>query len=148
MVTNSTFFTKAADRNLYWATAILFPAIIFIGFAQSYYLGAFFDAPPFANAIVHAHGIIMTLWVVFFSIQITLIRTKNVKVHMTLGIVGVALAMLVVVSGLVTAYDSLIIRSETIIGISSTQLFDRSVYRFTDVRDHLQCGDLLPETSV
>lgn len=118
MAMNANILRRASDRKLFWATAILFPVFIFTGFARSYYLGAFFDAPAFANAIVHAHGIIMTLWVLFFSVQIALVRTKNVKLHMTLGMFGIALAVLVVISGLVTLYDSLLVRATPIIGMN------------------------------
>ena len=48
----------------------------------------------------------MTLWVCYFTAQTVLIRTRNVKLHMTLGFVGIALAALVVVVGMATAYDA------------------------------------------
>jgi hypothetical protein len=118
MATNPIFLKKSFDQKLFWATAFLFPVFIFIGFAESYYLGAFFDAPAFANGIVHTHGIVMTLWVLFFSVQIALIRTKNIKTHITLGMFGIFLAVVVVISSLVTAYDSLLVRAEPINGMN------------------------------
>ncbi len=119
MAINSNVLRKVIDRKVFWATAILFPLLIFIGFAKSYYLGAYFDAPPFENVKVHLHGAVMTLWVLLFSVQIALVRTKNIKVHMKLGMVGVALAAAVVISGLVTIYDSLLVREIEINGMSS-----------------------------
>lgn len=119
MANDANLLKKAFERKLFWATAFLFPVFIFTGFSKSYYLGAFFDAPAFANAIVHTHGFVMTLWVLFFSVQIALIRTKNIKLHMMLGIFGIFLAVVVVISSLVTAYDSLIVRGSIIDGMSS-----------------------------
>ncbi len=118
MATNSTILRKTIDSKLFWATAFLFPVFIFIGFAKSYYLGYFFDAPAFANWIVHSHGIIMSAWVLFFALQIVLIRTKNVKIHMTLGMFGIGLAALVVISGLVTIYDGALVRGGEVIGMN------------------------------
>jgi hypothetical protein len=118
MVTDSTLLRKTFERKLFWATAFLFPLFVFIGFSKSYYLGTFFDAPAFANAIVHTHGIVMTLWVLFFSVQIALVRTKNVKTHIRLGMFGIFMAVVVVISSLVTIYDSFLVRGEMVDGMS------------------------------
>lgn len=102
---------KTSDRSLFLASAILFPLLVLIGYFKTYYFSALFsDAKPVANNLVHAHGIVMTLWVLYFTAQVALVRTKNIKLHMTLGMFGVALAALVVVVGLATAYDSHIVR--------------------------------------
>lgn len=116
MDTNANFLRKAFENKLFWATAFLFPVFIFIGFSKSYYLGYFYDGPALTNTIVHTHGIVMSLWVLFFSVQIALIRTKNIKLHMTLGLFGIFLAAVVVISSLVTAYDSLLVRAVPING--------------------------------
>ncbi|MCB1025436.1 MAG: hypothetical protein KDB79_13655 [Acidobacteria bacterium] len=118
MATNSILLRKTLDKRLFWATAFLFPAVIFIGFAKSYYLKTIFDPRPLANANVHIHGLVMSFWVLLFAVQIILIRTKNVKTHMRFGMIGVGLAVAVVVSGLYTIYDSLIIRGQQIIGMN------------------------------
>ncbi len=106
------------EQRLFRATAFLFPLLMFVGFAKSYYLHALFNAPPITTLNVHLHGLVMTLWIVLFAVQIILIRTKNVKTHMRLGMFGVGLAVAVVISGIYTTYDSLIIRSEKIIGMN------------------------------
>jgi hypothetical protein len=101
---------KPSDRNFFLWAAILFPLVVLIGYFKSYYFSAFFDVPSVANALVHAHGIVMTAWVLYFTAQVALIRTKNIKIHMTLGMLGIALAALVVVVGLATAYDAQLVR--------------------------------------
>ena len=100
---------RPSDRALMIAAAVGFPLLVVIGYARTYYLAPFFDH-KLANALVHFHAAIMSLWVVFFTAQVTLIRTKNVRVHMTMGWVGVALGALVVVVGMWTAVDSHLIR--------------------------------------
>ena len=105
---------RLIDRKLYIAAAIVFPLVVLAGYFKSYYFSSFFsDARPIANVLVHAHGIVMSIWVLYFAAQIALIRTKNVKLHMTMGIAGVVLAIVVIVVGMVTAYDSLLIRRST-----------------------------------
>lgn len=111
------------DRNLFLAAAIAFPLIVLVGYFKSYYFSAFFDVKPIANSLVHLHGIVMTLWVVYFTIQIALIRSKNIKLHMTLGMAGIALAALVVVIGMATAYDAQIVRATAPPGMNPHSFF-------------------------
>lgn len=102
---------RPSDRKLFLAAAIAFPLLVLIGYFKSYYFMAFFeDARPIANRLVHAHGIIMSIWVLYFVAQIALVRTKNIKLHITMGFAGIALAALVVFTGLLTAYDAHIVR--------------------------------------
>ena len=111
MAINANLLRRPSDRSLFLTAAIGFPLLVLIGYFKSYYFSAFFtDARPIANALVHAHGIVMTLWVVYFVAQVALIRSKNIKLHMTMGIAGIALAALVVIVGMATAYDAQLVR--------------------------------------
>lgn len=102
---------KAADKIIFLTAAIVFPLIVLIGYSKTYYFSAFFsDVAPIANSLVHLHGIVMSVWVLYFAAQIALVKTKNVKLHMTLGLIGIALAFAVVVVCAATAYDSHIVR--------------------------------------
>lgn len=110
MAVNATSLQRPSDKNLYKIVAIGFPLVVLIGYFKSYYFSAFFDVPSVANALVHVHGLVMSLWVIYFVAQIALIRTKNFKIHMTMGLVGIALAAVVVAVGIATAYDAQLIR--------------------------------------
>ena len=114
---------RMADRKLFLAAAVAFPLIVLIGYFRSYYGSFLFDAPSVANSLVHAHGLVMSLWVVYFSVQIALIRTKNVKVHMTMGLAGIALAILVVIVGMLTAYDAQLVRGAAPPGVNPHGFF-------------------------
>jgi hypothetical protein len=96
---------------------------VLIGFFKNYYFKTFFDVAPTANMLVHLHGVTMTLWVVYFTAQVALIRSKNIKLHMTLGMVGIALALLVIVVGLATTYDSQIVRGTAPLGLEPHKFF-------------------------
>ena len=102
---------RASDRGLMIAAEALFPLLVLAGYFRSYYARPFFDNPPFANSLVHFHAIVMTIWVLYFTAQIALVRTKNLKLHMTMGLSGVFLAAVVIVVGMVTAWDSHIVRA-------------------------------------
>jgi hypothetical protein len=111
MAINSNIIKRPSDRGLFLTAAIGFPLLVLIGYFKSYYFSALFaDARPVANALVHAHGIVMSAWVIYFIVQVALIRTKNIKLHMSMGFAGIALAALVIVVGMLTAYDAQLVR--------------------------------------
>ena len=101
---------RSSDRRLFLVAAIGFPLVVLIGYFKTYYFSAFFDVRPIANALVHAHGLVMTVWVAYFVAQVALIRSKNIKLHMTMGMVGIALALVVIVVGMATAVDAQLVR--------------------------------------
>ena len=103
MAMNEPFDWRRYDRRLFAAAAVLFPILIVIGFARTFYLKFAFDTPPLRSTLVVAHGLVMTLWVLLFIAQVWLIRTKNHRTHMKLGMLGIALAIVVLVSGFFTA---------------------------------------------
>ncbi|MBS1792909.1 MAG: hypothetical protein JSS81_03595 [Acidobacteria bacterium] len=120
---SSTILKRPSDRSIFLAAAIGFPLIVVIGFSQSYFSRLFFDAPPLPNALVHLHGLTMMLWVVFFIMQIALVRIKNVRLHRTLGMIGAGLAAVVFTVGLLTAYDSQFVRHAAPPGIDPHKFF-------------------------
>jgi hypothetical protein len=111
MAINSNIIKRPSDRGLFLTAAIGFPLFVLIGYFKSYYFSSFFaDARPIANSLVHAHGIVMSAWVIYFVVQVALIRTKNIKLHMSMGLAGIALAALAVITGLATAYNAQLVR--------------------------------------
>ncbi len=114
---------RPSDRNFFLLAAVMFPLLVLIGYFRTYYFSAFFDVPSVANALVHAHGVVMTVWVLYFVAQVALIRTKNIKIHMTMGLAGIALAVLVVVVGMATAYDAQLVRNAAPPGLNPHSFF-------------------------
>lgn len=93
---------RGADGRLYSTAAIAALGVVFAGFARSYYLKGLFGAPAL-SWLVHAHGLVMTLWFALFVVQARLVAARRVDLHRRLGIAGAALAALVVVVGVWTA---------------------------------------------
>lgn len=90
----------APDR-LYAYAALGVAALVFAGFARSYYLRAFFSARHL-TPLAHLHGILMTGWIVLFVMQAQLIARRRVAVHRRLGVLGAALAAVIVLVGSLT----------------------------------------------
>ncbi len=107
MAMNEPFDWRRADRRLFAAAAILFPIIVVIGFARTYYLKFAFGNPPVPSLLVHVHGLLMTLWVGFFIVQVWLIRAKNARLHMKMGMLGIALSIAIIAAGFFTMVAAL-----------------------------------------
>ena len=111
MAANAETIRRPSDRGLMIAAAAAFPLLVLIGYFKTYYGRPLFNNPPFANSLVHFHAITMSIWVIYFTVQIALVRTKNLKLHMTMGMSGIFLAAVVIVVGMLTAWDSHIVRA-------------------------------------
>jgi len=94
---------RMREKRFYLITALLFPLAILIGFGRTYYLKTFTGAPPLSSYLVHIHGAIMTMWVLLYIAQVYLVRSKQIRLHQTLGFAGIGLAVLIVVCGFFTA---------------------------------------------
>lgn len=125
MAVNSNLINpREIERKLFIGAAIGFPLVVLAGYFKSYYFSALFtDARPIANMLVHAHGIVMSAWVLYFVAQVALIRTRNVKLHMTMGLAGIALAVTVIVVGMATAYDAQLMRGAAPPGVNPHSFF-------------------------
>ena len=123
MAANLQILRKPADRGLMIAAATAFPLLVLIGYFKSYYFRPLFENPPFANSLVHIHAVVMSVWVLYFVAQVALVRTKNLKLHMSMGMAGIVLALLVIVVGMVTAWDSHIVRGTAPAGIDPHAFF-------------------------
>jgi len=84
----------------YFGAALLAAAVVFIGFAPSYYLKGFADSRPLPP-LLHVHGAVMTAWFALFIAQTWLVAAHRVDWHRRLGIFGAMLAVLVVVGVMV-----------------------------------------------
>lgn len=123
MAINANIFRRPTDKKLFAAAAIVFPLVVFIGYFKTYYFRAFFDVPAFGSWLVHFHAFVMTAWVLYFVAQVALVRTRNLKIHMSMGMAGIALAALVIVVGMATAWNSHITRGTAPAGIDPHAFF-------------------------
>jgi hypothetical protein len=94
--------SRRADHRYYaWAGAAAF-AIVFAGFARTYYLRFLFGASSLPW-LLHLHGALMTSWFALFFIQTYLVTSHRIRLHRRLGVFGAVLAGLMVVVGATVA---------------------------------------------
>jgi hypothetical protein len=85
----------AGSRRFYTLIGLAMAAIVIVGFSRTFYLRAWFDVAPLTLRL-HLHGIALTLWVGLFVVQTRLIAVGRRRLHMSLGIAGVALAAIAI----------------------------------------------------
>jgi len=82
------------------ALMLIASAVIFVGFARTYYLNTFF-ARRSLTAIVHLHGFLFSAWFVLLFVQITLIAKRRTDLHRRVGYIGALLALSMVIVGMI-----------------------------------------------
>jgi len=89
-----------SERRFYGGMALAIIAIVFFGFAQSFYLKPMFPeraVPP--EPIFIVHGIAFTAWILLVFFQTNLIARKRADMHRKAGAFGAVLAVAMVVLG-------------------------------------------------
>ena len=88
--------------SFYLYMALACAVTVFGGFAPTYFLRGLSDLPPLPLS-VHIHGAVFTAWMLLFIAQPALVRADRRDLHRRLGVVGVALAILMVWIGIPAA---------------------------------------------
>jgi hypothetical protein len=93
--------TGQQDRLFFSGIALLVLIAVSVGFARTYFLaGAFWAKLP--SVMVHVHGALFTLWIALLVAQVALVASRRTWWHMRLGIAGMFLAPLMVITGFAT----------------------------------------------
>jgi hypothetical protein len=82
--------------------ALAIAVIVFAGFAPTFYLRPAFHTEPLA-AVFAVHGTVFTAWIVLFIVQTALVSARRTAVHRKLGVLGGALAALMLIVGYMAA---------------------------------------------
>jgi hypothetical protein len=86
----------------YTSLALALALTVFGGFARTYYLKGVFGGPAL-SPLVHLHGFLFTTWLLLFVTQTGLVAARRTNVHRRLGLLGAALAAVMVPVGIATA---------------------------------------------
>jgi hypothetical protein len=87
--------------------SVAMAAVVFAGFARTYFLAAFNDGPrPVLTPFVHLHGALSTAWILLLIVQTRLIAYGRRDIHKLTGFAGVAIGLAVVALGLYIAIHS------------------------------------------
>lgn len=90
---------RRMERRFFSALAIFIAVAIALGFARTYFLRPLF-LPASLTPLVHLHGLVFTLWVILLVVQTQLVAAGRTNIHRRLGMVGVVIAVLMEVFGL------------------------------------------------
>src|SRR5215207_5848562 len=92
--------------KFYVTMAAIFAAIAFGGFFSTYWLqvarGTFIGAP-----MLHLHGLLFSLWTLFFLSQAILVANGGLRHHKAWGLAGISLATAMVLVGITVAVHGL-----------------------------------------
>jgi hypothetical protein len=94
---------RTGEHLFFWGMTVLMALIVFIGFARTYFLASYFHSKPLPSALVHVHGAVFTSWMLLLVIQASLAASGNIAIHRRLGLIGLALAPMLVVLGVLVA---------------------------------------------
>ncbi|KQW45538.1 MULTISPECIES: hypothetical protein [unclassified Roseateles] len=111
-----------ARSRFYSVFALAVALLTLVGFFRTFYARPLFSLPPLPSMLT-LHSVVFTAWVIVFFVQVRLIAARQVKAHMALGLAGTALAVLVVVVGLVPAIDVALSNRRSPMGLTSQQFF-------------------------
>lgn len=95
------------EHKFFLAVSAAIPVITVVGYAPTYYLKPLFNTPPLPSPLVHAHALLMSAWIILFGVQAYLVSSKRIKLHISLGMLGISLATAMVFVGTMTAVASL-----------------------------------------
>jgi len=115
-----------ADSIFFPAMAWAMMAVVFTGFAPSWFLRGYIPTPiPMAplSPLTIVHGTVFTLWMLLFITQTSLVAANRRDIHRKLGWWGAGLAVAMLVLGCMAALDSLRHGATPVPGISPATFF-------------------------
>lgn len=105
MTTAASIGRPSPRRTFYILVAVTAAMIVFAGFAPSFYLRDAAAGP--LDGLLVVHGVVFTVWMGLFLAQTFLISAGQTALHKKLGLMGVALAIAMVVLGVLAAMNTL-----------------------------------------
>ena len=112
MLSPSEHPASTSERRFFAMMAFASFAVVFAGFASSYYLWPISRATHYPAGqpisvslpvVLHVHAVLFSAWVGLLVVQATLVSLGNVTTHRRLGRVGAGLVVAMVLTGLSTA---------------------------------------------
>jgi hypothetical protein len=102
---------RTREHQFFRVMTILIAFIVFVGFSRTFYLAPLFHvvhppAPP-PGPIVYLHGAVFTSWIALLVTQSSLAASGHVNLHRRLGLIGLGLAPVVFVLGVMVAFEML-----------------------------------------
>ena len=87
---NPALSARLRDRRFYFFVTILTAAIVFAGFARTFFLNGWF-AKLHLSPLFILHGVIFSSWLVVLVTQSMLVSAKKIHIHKKLGYASIAI---------------------------------------------------------
>jgi signal transduction histidine kinase len=87
------------------AAVIAITALVFVGFARTFYVKFWFDVPVLTQLLI-VHGVMFSTWLVLHFTQARLIAAHRVDLHRRLGVFGAVLGYSMFFVGVAVAVQS------------------------------------------
>jgi len=93
-----------AERRFYFGMALAMFAVVYLGFARSFFLRPLFPGfPTPTEPIFYVHGVVFTAWLLLLITQPLLVASNRIDLHRALGRFGAVIAAAMVVLGVAGA---------------------------------------------
>jgi hypothetical protein len=92
MATSPALTARLRDRRFYLFVTVLTAAIVFAGFARTFFLNAFFAKLHLPSLFI-LHGIVFSCWLVILVTQSALVSAKQIRIHQKLGYASIAIVV-------------------------------------------------------
>ena len=105
--TTTITINRAREGFFFTAMAVGMTAVVFIGFARTFFLSPWFpEAEPLAapETIFSVHGVLSSAWMVLLIVQAALIKGGRIRLHRRLGRWGAGIAAAMVPLGIYGAF--------------------------------------------
>lgn len=90
-----------AERRFFTLMSVAMLVAVYVGFARSFFLRPLFPGwPSPAEPVFYVHGAFFSAWMVLLVSQALLVATRRIDLHRKLGLVGVAVAVGMLVLGM------------------------------------------------
>src|SRR4029077_12545225 len=83
---------RLRDRRFYLFIAVLTAAIVFAGFARTFYLNGFFAKLHLPSLFI-LHGIVFSSWLVLLVTQSALVSARQIGIHQRLGYASIVIVV-------------------------------------------------------
>jgi hypothetical protein len=130
---------RTQERVFYCLMTLLTMGTILLGFRKFYFpLGV--KPAALSSWVIVVHGIVFSVFLLLFGVQVALIATRRVKLHMTLGLTVYGLAVLMIPLGVVSAADEI---RRDLMGTSAFPVADPYTFSLVSVMGMVMFGTLL-----
>ena len=136
--------TRSFHKDFYFIMAIVIAAVVVYGFSHTVDK-SLIHASPIPPSILWLHAAVFCGWVLFFILQTALVRTRNVKIHRTIGWFGVAMGCLIPILGITTAVMMDRFRSNVLHQADAARFAVVPVQRYAVLHRHFLSGRVLAQ---